>query len=83
VLLAWRYNSKMQVAPGTGTWFESYRQIPWYSYFDFGVNYKLPFNAEVNLSIANLTDKKPPVVGNTIGNMLVSQPGWLQPGINV
>ncbi|KOR44933.1 TonB-dependent receptor [Xanthomonas oryzae] len=68
VSLAWRYNSKMEVEPETGTWFESYREIPSYSYFDFGVNYKLPFNAEVNLSVANLMNKKAPVVGNTIGN---------------
>ncbi len=32
------------------------------------MNYKLPFNAEVNLSVANLTNKKAPVVGNTIGD---------------
>lgn len=68
VSLAWRYSSKMEVEPNTGTWFASYSEIPSYSYFDFGVNYKLPFNAEVNLSVANLMDKKAPVVGNTIGD---------------
>nr|WP_257643977.1 TonB-dependent receptor [Luteimonas salinisoli] len=65
--LNWRYTSAIEVEPGSGNWFEDYRRIPAYSYFDFSANYKTPFNAEISLSVNNLLDKRPPIVGNTIG----------------
>lgn len=66
--LAWRYYSDLEVEPGTGPWFEPFSTIPSASYFDFGVGYKAPFNAEVTLSVNNLTDKRPPIVGSDIGS---------------
>lgn len=65
--LAWRYSSSMEVEPASGTWFEAYRNIPSFSYFDLSFAYDAPFNAQINLSVNNLTDKRPPIVGNTIG----------------
>lgn len=68
VSLAWRYNSSLEVEPGTGPWFEPFESIPSYSYFDLGVGYDAPFNARITLAVNNLTDKKPPIVGSDIGS---------------
>ncbi|WP_394001197.1 TonB-dependent receptor domain-containing protein [Luteimonas sp. WGS1318] len=66
--LAWRYYSSLEVEPGTGPWFEPFSTIPSTSYFDLGVGYSAPFNAEISLSVNNLTDKRPPIVGSDIGS---------------
>ncbi|NZA26676.1 TonB-dependent receptor [Luteimonas sp. SJ-92] len=66
--LAWRHTSRLEVEPDTGNWFEDYREIPAYNYFDLSAKYRTPFNTEISLSVNNLADKKPPIVGNTIGS---------------
>ncbi|MEZ0471760.1 TonB-dependent receptor domain-containing protein [Luteimonas salinilitoris] len=65
--LNWRYTSALEVEPDSGDWFEPYTRIPAYSYFDLSASYKAPFGADVSLAVNNLLDKKPPIVGNTIG----------------
>lgn len=66
--LNWRYSSGIDVEPGTGPWFEDYTSIPSFSYFDLNAAYNAPFNARFMLGVSNLTDKKPPIVGNDIGS---------------
>jgi len=71
VTLAWRYFSAIDIEPlaeADGPYFAPYRHIPSYSYFDLGVSYNAPWNARVSLSVNNLFDKKPPIVGNEIGS---------------
>jgi len=71
--LAWRYFSALDVEPlaeSNGAFFAAFRHIPAYSYFDLSMNYQTRWNAQINLSVNNLTDKKPPVVGGNIANML-------------
>jgi len=70
VSLAWRYWGSIDVEPLSeinARFFEAYRRIPAYSYFDLGVSYNAPWNARITLSVNNALDKKPPVVGSTIG----------------
>jgi len=91
ITLAWRYWGSIEVEPlaevalaesdpKTPRYFDAYRQIPAYSYFDLGVNYQAPWNATVNLSVNNLFDKKPPIVGGGIasnpGNSGNTFPQW-------
>jgi iron complex outermembrane recepter protein len=63
----WRYTSAIEVEPDSGNWFADYRRIPSYNYFDFSARYQAPFNTEISLAVNNLLDKRPPLVGNTIG----------------
>jgi len=71
VTLAWRYFGKLAVEPLTeaaeGPFYAPFRHIPSYSYFDLGVSYKAPWNATLSLSVNNVLDKTPPVVGQGIG----------------
>jgi len=70
VSLAWRYWGKIEVEPLSEInrrFFEAYRKIPAYSYFDLGVSYNAPWNATITVSVNNALDKKPPVIGSTIG----------------
>jgi len=68
--LAWRYFSALDVEPLTeqaeGPFLPAFRHIPSYSYFDLGMSYQAPWNATVSLSLNNVFDKKPPVVGQGI-----------------
>jgi len=71
VTLAWRYFSSIDIEPlaeADGAYFAPYRHIPSYSYFDLGVSYNTPWNAKISLSVNNVFDKTPPVVGNEIGS---------------
>jgi len=73
VSLAWRYFSSINVEPLAeaafgGQFFAPYRSIASYSYFDLGMSYNAPWNAKISLSVNNALDKKPPVVGDNIGN---------------
>ncbi|MFC3550954.1 TonB-dependent receptor domain-containing protein [Lysobacter cavernae] len=66
--LNWRYMSSMEVEPGAGNFFAPYRQIDAYNYFDLSFGWKAPFNAKFTLTVNNIADKDPPIVGNTIGS---------------
>ncbi len=63
----WRYLSPVDVEPGSGTWFQPYTHINAYNYLDVALQWSLMKNLQVNLAVTNLFDRKPPVVGNTIG----------------
>lgn len=63
---AWRHLSGRKVEPDSGTWFPDYTSIPSYNYIDIAATWDVTKNVKLSLSITNLTDKKPPLVGNTI-----------------
>lgn len=68
--LNWRYTSGLEAEPAStpaAGWFEDYRSIPSYNYFDLSASYRTPFNADISLSVNNVLDKQPPIVGDTIG----------------
>jgi len=84
--LAWRYFSALAVEPqaeSNGAFFPAFRRIPAYSYFDLSVSYQAPWNARINLSINNVFNKTPPIVGGNIANMLENSgntfPQWYDP----
>jgi len=75
---SWRYYSAMDVEPMTeaelgkldppvSQYFEPYRHIPSYSYFDLGMGYNTPWNAKISLSVNNVFAKNPPLVGGDMG----------------
>jgi len=70
VSVAWRYFSALDVEPLTeaaeGPFLPAFRHIPSYSYFDLGMSYQAPWNATLSLSVNNVFDKTPPVVGQGI-----------------
>jgi len=72
VTVVWRYFSAVDVEPladaANGPYFAPYRHVPSYSYFDLSAGYNAPWNARISLSVNNLLDKHPPVVGADIGN---------------
>lgn len=47
-----------------------FRKIKAYNYFDLSSRVAVSDNFDVTLTITNLFDKKPPIVGNTIGSTL-------------
>jgi outer membrane receptor protein involved in Fe transport len=65
--LNWRYIGSMEVEEGTGTWHAPYSSIDAYNYFDLSATWRTPFDARITLTVNNLADKDPPIVGNTIG----------------
>ncbi|MGJ7902245.1 TonB-dependent receptor domain-containing protein [Lysobacter sp. 1R34A] len=66
--LNWRHLSSIDVEPGKVTFDPRFTSIKSYNYFDLTMAYELPWNARVNLTINNIADKKPPMVGSNIGN---------------
>ncbi|QWP76590.1 TonB-dependent receptor [Lysobacter sp. K5869] len=66
--LNWRHLSSVDVEPGPIEWFKPYTSIDSYDYFDLTMAYELPWNARINLTVNNIADKKPPVVGSNIGS---------------
>lgn len=68
VNVIWRHLGGLEVEPGSGNWFAPYSSIPSFNYFDLGARYKVTENIRLSLSVANVADKNPPVVGNTIGS---------------
>ncbi|MEH6416623.1 TonB-dependent receptor plug domain-containing protein [Pseudomonas sp. CGJS7] len=70
--LNWRHLSALDVEPSDKPWFDAYRSINSYDYFDLSMAYELPWNARVTFTVANLADKQPPVVGSNIGSTAVN-----------
>jgi len=69
--VVWRYYDAVDVEPlseSGGRFFAPFRHIPSYSYFDLGLGYNTPWNAKITLSVNNVFDKKPPIVGGGIGS---------------
>jgi iron complex outermembrane recepter protein len=46
----------------------AYRRIPAYNWFDLAIQHAISDNMRMTLTVANLLDKDPPDVGNTIGS---------------
>jgi len=46
----------------------NFREIPSYNYFDLSLRFNVTDNMSLTALVANLTDKDPPLVGNTIGS---------------
>lgn len=63
----WRHMSAVDVEPLAGVFFADFRHIKAYDYIDFTAGWDITETARVALAISNVFDKKPPVVGNTIG----------------
>lgn len=63
----WRYLSGVTEEPGGASFLPAYSTIDAYHYVDLNAGWSVTKNIRLNLSVTNLFDKKPPVVGNTIG----------------
>jgi len=72
VSLAWRYYGKLEIDPvqnaNEGPF--ALNKIAATSYLDLGINYQPPWNATIRISVNNLTDKKPPIHGYTVGKSM-------------
>jgi iron complex outermembrane receptor protein len=60
-------NVPQTAGPNPATIFDPFERIPAYNYFDLGVSANVSENLTMTLTVDNLLDKKPPVVGATIG----------------
>lgn len=64
----WRYVSSVKVEPSTTNFLPAFSSIDAYSYVDLSAVYNYSKNLRINLSVVNAFDKKPPIVGSTIGS---------------
>jgi outer membrane receptor protein involved in Fe transport len=64
----WRYTSALQEEPGGATFLPAFSSIPSYNYVDLTASWNVLKNVRLTASVTNLTDKKPPIVGGTIGS---------------
>lgn len=68
----WRHLSSVDIEPlseiSDGPFFPAFTSIDAYDYFDLSFAVNLPWNARVNLTVNNVADKDPPVVGSNIGS---------------
>jgi len=62
----WRYQGKSIEEPGGTVFLPEYSTIKATSYIDVKADWNVTKNMKVSLGIANLFDKKPPIVGSTI-----------------
>ncbi len=72
VSVNWRYMSGMSVEPGAGNFLPAFSSISATSYFDLSGAWRATDNVRVLLTVNNALDKKPPVVGDTIGSTAVN-----------
>lgn len=74
--LNWRHLSAIKVEPlstdPADPWFPAFTNIPDYNYFDLSFAMNLPWNARLNLTINNVADKDPPIVGGNMGSTSVN-----------
>jgi len=66
VSLNWRHLGGVTEEPGGQAFLPAFASIGSHNYFDLGASWKYNDMLRVNLSVANVADKQPPVVGNTI-----------------
>lgn len=66
--LIWRHLDAIDYEPIAEEILEDFRHIPSTNYFDFAVTYRAPFNADISLTVGNLTDRKPPIIGADTGS---------------
>jgi outer membrane receptor protein involved in Fe transport len=68
VSLLWRHISAVDVEPVVATNFlEKFRHISAYDWFDLTTRFNINPHLSVTFVVQNLLDKKPPIVGSTIG----------------
>jgi len=75
--LAWRHYGAIDVEPRAEDirpYFPAYRHIGAHHYFDLGMSWNSPWLVTFNLSVNNLMDKHPPLIGSSIG------PDWENSG---
>ena len=65
--LQWRYHGEVEEEPGGTDFLPTFSTIDAYNYFDLSGAWAVNDQLDLNLTIANLTDEAPPVVGNSIG----------------
>lgn len=63
----WRHVGKVVEEPGGTNFLPAYSTIKAVDYVDLSGSWKVSKNIRLNLSVNNLFDKQPPIVGNTIG----------------
>jgi len=64
----WRHLGPVRVEPLLeSSFFEPYRRIKAYDYFDLSARVGIGDHLSVTATVNNLFDRKPPIVGNTIG----------------
>jgi len=72
ISLMWTHFSSVSIepapaGPAVGTVLEAYSKIPSYDYFDLAFRVNPAEHLELNLTVNNLFDKAPPLVGNGVG----------------
>jgi outer membrane receptor protein involved in Fe transport len=63
----WRYVSAVIEEPGGTVFLPAFASIPAYHYVDLNANWNINKNVRVSLSLTNAANKKPPIVGGSIG----------------
>lgn len=63
----WRYTSSVIEEPGGTVFLPAFASIPAYHYVDLNANWNINKNVRVSLSVTNAANKKPPIVGGSIG----------------
>lgn len=63
----WRHIDEVIEEPGGTNFLPAFASIPDYNYFDLSAQWDATENLSVNLTVTNLFDEQPPVVGNDIG----------------
>ena len=79
----WRYVGKATEEPGGTVYPADVSTIKAYSYIDATVDWNVTKNFKLKLSVTNLFDKQPPLVGSTIGTTSTNSgntfPAWYDP----
>ena len=69
----WRYVSAVEIEPNGPTVFlPEFSSIGAYHYVDLNANWRYNENLRFTLSVTNLADKKPPIVGANVGTTTVN-----------
>ncbi|OON64157.1 hypothetical protein B0920_12735 [Massilia sp. KIM] len=63
----WRYVSSVIEEPGGTVFLPAFSHISAYNYVDLYANWNVHKNVKLTLSVTNAFDKKPPIVGGSIG----------------
>lgn len=64
----WRYQSAVDVEPGSGTYLPRFSHIDAYHYVDLSAVWNYSKNLRLNLSLNNAANKKPPIVGSGVSS---------------
>ncbi|WP_245979267.1 TonB-dependent receptor domain-containing protein [Solilutibacter pythonis] len=62
-----RHQSSMRVESGKVDFLAGFARIPAYTYHDLSIGYRFPHTYRLTLSVNNVLNRQPPMVGNTIG----------------